>query len=268
MNIRRSVKTVFRILRSQGTIDRRKGPATPWHAALLIPLVVAGILGITGGIVLRPMPEALDALESGDGVEVVTEPWLAFRPVGTQPTVGLIFYPGARADARAYAPIARDIAGGGYQVVVVPMPLNMAIFDPDAAGRVIETYPDIERWVVGGHSLGGAVAASFARNHPDLVDGLVVWAPYYLLKCPDLSGTDLVAVTIYGTLDGLIPLTRVEASRPCLPADARWIAIEGGNHAQFSWYGGQTSDNPATITREMQQKEAISATLSLLATLE
>jgi pimeloyl-ACP methyl ester carboxylesterase len=268
MNIRRSVKTVFCILRSLGTIDRGKGPVRPWHAALLIPLVVAGILGITGGIVMRPMPEALDALASGDGVEVVTEPWLAFRPLDAEPTVGLIFYPGARADARAYAPIAKDIAREGYHVVVVPMPLNMAIFDPGAAGRVIETYPDIERWVVGGHSLGGAMAASFARNHPDGVDGLVVWAPYYLLGHPDLSGSDLEVVTVYGTLDGLIPPERIEASRPYLPDDARWIAIEGGNHAQFSWYGGQTSDNPATISRETQQQEAISATLSLLATLE
>jgi pimeloyl-ACP methyl ester carboxylesterase len=239
-----------------------------WYVMALIPLVVAGILGITGGIVLRPMPQALDGLESGDGVEVVSEPWLAFRPVGTQPAVGLIFYPGARADARAYAPIAKDIAGEGYQVVVVPMPLNMAIFDPGAAGRVIKTYPDIERWVVGGHSLGGAMAASFARNHPDAVDGLVVWAPYYLLRYPDLSGSDLEVVTIYGTLDGLIPPARIEASRPYLPDDARWIAIEGGNHAQFSWYGGQTGDNPATITREAQQQETISATLSLLAALE
>ena len=268
MNIRRSAETILRLLRSQRAVDRRKRPVRPWHAALLIPLLAAGILGITGGIVLRPMPEALAALASGDGVEVVTEPWLAFRPVGTQPTVGLIFYPGARADARAYAPIAKDIAGEGYHVVVVPMPLNMAILNQGAADRVMKAYPDIEHWIVGGHSLGGAMAASFARNHPDAVDGLAVWAPYYLLRYPDLSGSDLEVVTIYGTLDGLIPPARIESSRPYLPDDARWIAIEGGNHAQFSWYGGQTGDNPATITREVQQQEAISATLSLLATLE
>jgi DHA1 family tetracycline resistance protein-like MFS transporter len=240
-----------------------------WHVLLwLIPLAALGGMAITGGIVLRPMPEALDALASGDGVEVVTGPWLSFRPVDAEPTVGLVLYPGARADARAYAPIARSIASEGYQVVVVPMPLNMAIFNPGAASRVMATYPGIEHWVIGGHSLGGAMAASFARNHSDTVDGLVVWAPYYLLGCPDLFDRDLEVVTVYGTLDGLISTTRIDASRPYLPADARWIAIEGGNHAQFSWYGGQTGDNPATISREVQQQQAISATLSLLSSLE
>jgi dienelactone hydrolase len=247
----------------------RRRSVKAWHILLwLVPLAVLGGMAIIGGIVMRPMPEALDALESDDDVEVMTEPWLTFRPVDAEPIVGLIFYPGARADSRAYAPLARAIAGEGYQVVIVPMPLNMAVFSPGAARKVIAAYPGIEHWAIGGHSLGGAMAASFARTHPDDVDGLVMWAPYYLLGSPDLSGADLEVATAYGTLDGLIPPRRIDASRPYMPADARWIKIDGGNHAQFSWYGRQTSDNPATITREVQQRQAISATLSLLATLE
>lgn len=247
---------------------RAKGPVKLWHVLLLIPVLVSGTLAIIGGIVLRPMPEALEALAPGEGVIVETEPWLTFHPADAEPGVGLIFYPGARADARAYAPIARAIASEGYRVVVVPMPLNMAIFDPGAARRVIAAYAEIEHWAIGGHSLGGAMAASYARNHPDDVEGLTVWAPYYLLGCSDLSEHDLDVVTVYGTLDGLIAPETVEASRSCMPAGARWIAIEGGNHAQFSWYGGQTGDNPATITRQAQQQQAIDAALSVLSDLE
>jgi DHA1 family tetracycline resistance protein-like MFS transporter len=252
----------------QASASRRRS-VKAWHVLLwLVPLAALGGMAITGGIVMRPMPEALEALTPGEGVIVETKPWLTFHPADTEPSVGLIFYPGARADARAYAPAARAIASEGYRVVVVPMPLNMAFFDRGAARRVIAAYPDVEHWAIGGHSLGGAMAASFARNHPDDVEGLTVWAPYYLLACPDLSEHDLGVVTVYGTLDGLIAPETVEASRPCMPADARWIVIEGGNHAQFSWYGGQTGDNPAAITRETQQQQAIDAALSLLSDLE
>jgi hypothetical protein len=49
-----------------------------------------------------------------------------------------------------------------------------------------------------------------------------------------------------------------------LPANTRWITIEGGNHAQFGWYGDQSGDLPATISHLEQQQIIIEATLELL----
>jgi dienelactone hydrolase len=229
--------------------------------------IVGGYVALCG-IVLRPMPKALDAMASDALVTVEAEPWPTFRPTGAEPAEGFIFYPGARADPQAYAPAARAIAAEGYVVVIVPMPFNLAIFCPNAAAEVMEAYPGVERWAVGGHSLGGAMAVKFVHDHPGAVDGVILWAPFYLLENGDLADRDLDVMTVYGTRDGLVSQESIDGSRSRLPADARWVAVEGGNHAQFAWYGSQTSDNPATITREAQQQEIVTATLDLLAVLK
>lgn len=171
--------------------------------------------------------------------------------------------PGGRVDARSYAPPVRAVAERGYLVVIVPMPLNLAVFSPDRATKVIDAYPEIRSWTIGGHSLGGAMAANFVVQNPYQVQGLFFWA-YYPASSDDLSRLDLEVFSISGTLDGLSTPKKIEASRPLLPASTRWVAIRGGNHAQFGWYGEQPGDNPAAISREAQQGEAIRATLDLL----
>jgi dienelactone hydrolase len=214
-----------------------------------------------------PMPEALAALESDEQVHVETDPWLIFRPAGDEPTTGLILYPGGRVDPQAYAPTARALAEEGYLVVIVPMPLNLAVFAPGRAAEVMAAFPGVESWAVGGHSLGGSMAANFAHNNPEAVRGLALWASDPA-GGDDLSGHQLAASSIYGTRDGLATPDEIDASRPLLPPDTQWKAIEGGNHAQFGWYGPQSGDNEAAISREEQQALIVSATLQLLRQLD
>ena len=211
----------------------------------------------------KPMSEALAAQEPDTQVQTEIAPWLVFRPSETEPAVGLVLYPGGRVDARAYAPLARALAKEGYLVVVVPMPLNLAFFASGRAAQVIAAYPDVDRWAIGGHSLGGAMAANFARKNPEAVHGLVLWAAYPA-SSDDLSDGQLASVSIYGTRDGLATPDKIDASRQLLPPDTEWIAIEGGNHAQFGWYGSQAGDNEATISREEQQAQILEATRGLL----
>jgi pimeloyl-ACP methyl ester carboxylesterase len=128
---------------------------------------------------------------------------------------------------------------------------------------VIAAYPEIQHWAVGGHSLGGAMAANYAKNHPDTVDGLALWAAYPA-SSDDLSVSGLHVVSIFASLDGLATGEKIDASRPLLPADTVWVSIADGNHAQFGWYGDQAGDNPATISRQEQQDQVIQATVNLL----
>jgi hypothetical protein len=121
--------------------------------ALLILVGVAFFLWASAAA--KPMPEALAALESDASVQVKTDPWLVFRPVDSDPTVGLILYPGGRVDPRAYAPTARAVAEEGHLVVIVPMPLNLAVFAPSRAAEVMAAFPGIERWAVGGLQTAG-----------------------------------------------------------------------------------------------------------------
>ena len=208
----------------------------------------------------KPMPEAIAALESDAAVTVTRANWLEFTPTEGTPTTGFIFYPGGHVDPRAYAPPARALAEQGYLVAITPMPLTLAILDPDRANAVINNHPEIEHWYIGGHSLGGATAAIYADRHPDAVDGVIFWAAYP----PDnnsLAGQpDLQVTSISGTLDGLATPADIEASKALVPSTATFVPIAGGNHAQFGWYGPQQGDNEATITREEQQEQVIAAT--------
>lgn len=211
----------------------------------------------------EPMPEALQALQGDAQVSVTPGDWLVFTPVDRAAQSGLILYPGGRVDARAYAPLALEIARQGYLVVIVKMPLNLAVFAPERAASVMQAYPQIEHWAVGGHSLGGAMAAEFAFRNPQAVDGLVLWAAYPA-GGSSLAESGIAVVSISASLDGLATPGKIESARHLLPANTRTVVIEGGNHAQFGWYGPQSGDLPAQISRTEQQRQVVAATLELL----
>lgn len=240
-----------------------------WIILILLLLPIILILGFAAWALTGPdaTAEAQSALNSDNRV-IVSEVngWTVFTPTAAQPSTGLILYPGGRVDPDAYAPIARDIAAAGYLVVIPPMPLNMAFLGANQAAEVIETFPDIDHWAVGGHSLGGAMAANFAANNPDQVDGLVLWAAYPA-SSDDLSQQEIAVVSIYGSEDGLATLEDIENSRALLPPDTLFVPIEGGNHAQFGSYGPQSGDNPAAISPAEQQAQTVEATIELLASL-
>lgn len=236
---------------------------------ILLAIVVVLLVAAAGFLVwaytpLGPMPEALVAMESDAVVQVTTDPWISFQPTGASRSTGLIFYPGGRVDPRSYAPPARALAEQGYPVVIVPMPLNLAVLGSDKAADVIAAMPEVDNWVIAGHSLGGAMAATFTNSAPGAVDGLVFWAAYPAGN-DDLSGrTELAVSSIYGTADGVASMEDVLGAEPRLPAATVWVPIEGGNHAQFGWYGPQSDADVATISREEQQAQVIAATLAVL----
>lgn len=241
-------------------------------AAIIILFAVLAALILVGVRLanpLGPMQEAVAVLEAPpDEISITDNGWWVFRPAGPQREVGFIFYPGGLVEPRSYAPFAAAIAAQGFPVFLVPMPLNLAVFDSEKAGQVIAAHPEIDTWAIGGHSLGGAMAARYAFNHPELIRGLALWAAYPE-ESADLSlRTDLQVVSIFASEDGLATPDKIEESRPLLPPTTEFVLIEGGNHAGFGWYGEQSGDGAATISREQQQALTVEATVAMLERLE
>ena len=187
---------------------------------------------------------------------------LVFRPTAAPPTVGLILVPGGKVPPAAYAPAARAIAAAsGALVEIVEVPFNLAVLDIDAPARVIAREPGIRVWAVGGHSLGGAMAAQFAASHPGTLAGLVFWASY---SAADLSTTSLRVLSIHGSLDAGAATFTGPAARAKLPADVTDVVVDGGNHEGMGWYTGQPNDPPARISRADQTARVVAATVAFL----
>ena len=230
--------------------------------SVIAALLIGAALVLPRVLTQGPMPEALAAMESTATVTVVDERPITFTP--TEPTTtGVIIYPGGFVEPRSYAPAAHALAEEGAFVAIVPMPLGLAVLGGSRADDVISHHPEIAEWVIVGHSLGGVTAARYAAEHPDAVDGLVLWAAFPEDSI-DLSQWTGATGSIYATLDGLTTVQDIDDSRPLLPPDTAFVEIAGGNHAYFGWYGDQSGDNPATITRAEQQRIIIDATAAIV----
>jgi hypothetical protein len=235
--------------------------------SLVVIMIIAVAFVIWASAALGPAPEALAALQSTDQVKITNSPsWITFQPSNKTVNTGLIFYPGGKVEFRSYAPALKQIAQAGYLVVLPNMPLNLAFLDPDKAAEIIKAFPEVMNWALGGHSLGGSMAAMYAAAHPDKIKGLVLWASYPS-STDDLHNKGVKVIMVFGTLDGLVTQSKLDAARSLLPLDTFWVPIPGGDHAQFGSYGPQPGDNPATLSPFDQQMLAVKATVSFLESL-
>ena len=196
---------------------------------------------------------------------------LVFLPEGVDGTVldgsgpddaGLIFYPGGKVEYTAYAPLMEALAERGVLCILVEMPGNLAVLDVNAAEGYREEFPEIEHWYVGGHSLGGSMAASYAAKHAGDLDGLLLLAAY---STADLNGTGLDVLSVYGSEDGVLNMSKYDEYRQNLPDDTTTeMVIEGGNHAGFGDYGAQEGDGEAAVNGEKQREETAEAFMEIL----
>ena len=186
---------------------------------------------------------------------------ITLSPTAAPPVAGIVIYPGAQVDPRAYVPLALDLVEGGLEVVIVPMPDGYALGGFDRAADIIAARPDVARWFVGGHSMGGVMAAHFHKTHPGVdVAGLILWGAY-TDPDDDLSGEDLPVLSIFGLKDGLVTPEEIEDGRDLLPDRTVFVPIRGGNHAQFGHYGTQEGDRTAAISPASQQEQISATTL-------
>ena len=219
---------------------------------LSLVLVVVLAFVIWGLTPLGPGDTTREIIEYTEGLSIVEyDNALYFCPYQPTETKGIIFYPGGRVDYRSYTPVLYQLAQAGVPVVMMKMPLSLAVLAPNRADEVLQNpyFPcenEVTEWYIGGHSLGGAMAAAYAGSNLDQITGLIFLASYPA-DSNDLSGTDLRVLSIFATKDGLATKEKINDSKVLLPPGTHVLAIVGGNHAQFGDYGTQARDGEALI---------------------
>jgi pimeloyl-ACP methyl ester carboxylesterase len=195
---------------------------------------------------------------------------IRFAPRSGDRAAALLFFPGSAVDPRAYAPMCRAVAENGYEAVIVKMPFRWPLFESQKVETLRRALAVVSgsdrRWVVSGHSLGGAMAVRFAHEQPALTSALVLLGTTHP-RDHDLSRATYPAAKVYGTNDRIAPAEKIEANRALMPPHTQWVRIEGGTHLQFGHYANQPGDGDPGISHEQQQaivRETILAILQRL----
>ncbi len=170
----------------------------------------------------------------------------------------LIFYPGAKVEETAYAPLMSSLASRGVDCFLLKMPLRLAFFDMNKAERIVKNY-EYESYYLAGHSLGGAMAADYSAKHPDKYSGLFLLAAY---PSKDLSAARFPVVFIYGENDKVLNREKLKKGFSLAPAGYEKFEIRGANHSSFASYGEQKGDGKAEISAARQQSETAEIILS------
>ena len=231
----------------------------------ILAILLIGVIGLVGWATVSAQEATVRAMAVLEENSVRREDGrLVFRP--DSPTdSGLIYYPGGLVDPEAYAVTAQGVADAGYLVVVPKMPLNLAFTGINRADAIRADFPEIASWVIGGHSLGGAMAAEYAKNHTDSLNGLILYASYPANN-EDFVDFPIPILTISGSRDPGAP--RQGAFYEAVAGAAERVVIEGGNHRQFADYRYQPNDGLATISAAEQQAQIVAATVRFLDGLE
>ena len=137
-------------------------------------------------------------------------------------------------------------------VCLVEMPFRLAVLGPDRADVALEAH-QYAHWYIGGHSLGGVIAASYAAKHSDRFEGVILLASYSTAGLDD----SLTTILIYGSEDQVLNREEYEENLVNVPASHIEQILEGGNHAQFGSYGAQTGDGTPRISQEQQISQTV-----------
>ena len=189
----------------------------------------------------------------------ITDNMAIFRPENAE--AGFIFYPGGKVEYTAYAPLMHKLAENNIACIITKMPFNLAVLDTNAADKAYERISDIGSWYIGGHSLGGSMAAAFLDKTDIDFDGLVLLASY---STADLTDNDIEVLSIYGSSDGVLNTESYSENFSNLPENTTELVIDGGNHAQFGSYRKQDGDGEAEITAEEQLEFTADAIISFI----
>lgn len=206
---------------------------------VLLTAVLTGLFFVWTSDYYRAEEDVISLINADTSIQTVSN-LMIFRP-DVPNGRGIIFYPGAKVEHTAYSPLLIKLKNEGFTCVLVRMPRNMAFLGADEADKVYAKLPEIKSWYIAGHSLGGAMASSYASKNKEKVEGLILLGSYIYGDYPSEK-----ALTVYGTFN-----SNLEKN---ITYTDNIVVIEGGNHAQFGSYGAQKGDPEASISAEEQQR--------------
>ena len=233
--------------------------------AVVLVLLTVAFLFYANLVMRGERDKAIDVWTDSDVQVTSTDHSIVLSPTGRPSGNGLVFIPGAKVDPYAYMyKLSGIVSQSGVTVVITKPTLNLAFFDQRPLSTFTEDAPDVVRWFVGGHSLGGVRACQLAGSPdagPPTISGLVLFGSYC---ANDLSDTQLRVLSLSGSEDGLSTPAKIEATKDLLPAGTTFTVIEGADHASFGDYGFQPGDNPATKSSADVRDEITQALFALI----
>lgn len=236
--------------------------------AVLLAGALGYAVGIAQNVVVRPALMVGQDAAVADIAAANTRAFVAdaggrvlvVEPTDRPVTTAFVFYPGGLVRPQAYEWLGHVLAAHGVRTLIPEFPVDLAVLGADRAGAVASGLADGLPVVVGGHSLGGVMAARYAAGHPDAVAGLVLMAAYPEENL-DLTSAPFRALVLRAENDGLADPTLVDGAALRLPPDTRTEVIEGSVHSFFGRYGPQAGDGVPTVPRS-DAEEAITKALT------
>ncbi|GGL01241.1 alpha/beta hydrolase [Salinibacterium xinjiangense] len=227
---------------------------------VVVVLLVVAFLFYSSMVMMGDRTAAVKAWSNPAVTITSTGHSVVLEPTGEASGSGLVFIPGAKVDPYAYLyKLAGIVESSGVTVVITKPTLNLAFFDLRPLSLFEADAPDVTRWFVGGHSLGGVRACQLAES-PGAgaeVAGLVLFGSYC---ANNLSDSNLDVLSIGGSEDGLSTPGKIRDASHLLPGQANLVQVDGLNHAGFGDYGTQPGDGTATLTSD-QERDAITELL-------
>jgi hypothetical protein len=240
-------------------LNRRRIRITGWTALTSLLVTIVGFLTYFHIVFMADREATLEVFNDERVVVTERDGSVIMTPSESSDQTGLLFFPGARVDPYSYLYPLLDVAASGVTVVIMDPLFHMALADTRNIDELTSVAPEVERWTLAGHSLGG-VRACMLADHPE-VTGLILMASYC---ATDISPVDIAVIQILASNDGLIATDALRDARGLLPGGSTTVTIDGANHASFGTYGDQPGDAVATLSPEAFRRDLTEAIAPLL----
>ncbi|MCD7807247.1 MAG: alpha/beta hydrolase [Lachnospiraceae bacterium] len=169
--------------------------------------------------------------------------------------VGFIIFSGAKTDEKAYAYMAKLLHDKGYNVIIPKQRFYLSLFGTKHGKEMMTSHPEIKKWILIGHSLGGMPVSRIAAMRPENLAGLVFLATYASV---DLSDLDIGTIRITADHDGIMNNDFMMKYDCNLPHGASNIVLQGANHQGFAAYHSTSGrDGKATISWQEQNEQTV-----------